>query len=354
MELKTFKAGIEALSRMTNQREKDPSPFMLQVSRDDGRLSLIAGGPRGVLIWRLDSYYKGDLAINREGIQSRLIVQAAKALRGKDTIHFKIHKDAFEVFTSPGQGSIMCNFVTQPDLLRPLQGEPEAIVKIPDMGVLTESVVAATSFFYDVAQFVPAGDRVRFMATDRYKMYQTYLKLESGSLSEMVGSQAGFWNALRGATNNGDARFYKSGIKVRFGDFEAYSNYSMPWTDHDYVDHAFPQGIIPTMAIELNRKTLLVLLKGNKATVEFDKPTATASTATLRLGETTVDLNTLRSVGAGSFMVDPAYLYDILGAMTDDNITLAITDNPQFPIGIKGSDPASRFLISPRVRRDNG
>ena len=89
MDLKTFKAGVEFLARATNQRQADPSPFLVQVGKD-GRVSLVAGERSTSYIWRTG--FTSEWPSWKFGVSSKLLVQTTKTLKGKD-IEIDIHVD---------------------------------------------------------------------------------------------------------------------------------------------------------------------------------------------------------------------------------------------------------------------
>jgi hypothetical protein len=277
-----------------------------------------------------------------------MLIQATKALRGKDTIHFKVHDNEFEVFTSPSQGSIKLQYVEQPTVFRPPKDEPFAVIKVDDMAELVDGIAAATSFFYDTAQFHPAYGRARLMSTDRHRLFQLYLPIDTGALPDVMATHAGFWNALQGATSHGELRFCGNGLRVRFDNFEAYTPFTSSWPFKDYESIYFPEGTMTPLVVKLDRKNLLSLLKGVKESIKI---VCSNVSTTLEIGKNSVALTPIGLSGEGLIWCSAPYLYSVLDAIDDKSIVIGASGNPLAPYKIGGLGKRGRFLLAPIVKK---
>jgi DNA polymerase III sliding clamp (beta) subunit (PCNA family) len=265
VDLKTFKSGIEYLARATNQREKQPAPFLMQVGKD-GLLSLVAGSEDGVLVWRTG--VKVDLPRTQEGIASKLLVQATKQLKGKITIDLQPDKKALTVQTSAG-GSIKLPYITEPDLPRPPKGEEWMVFNLPAgrLNEIATGVGACYSDLFNVFQVVPLTDQgtitCMFTSTDSYKKYEALLMPDHGEIEGAhIETKASFWNALRGSESNATLTFLESGVRVQSGNFEAYTANLKPHRPYrNMVSQHFPMGKKPEMVVSFDRKTLASTIK---------------------------------------------------------------------------------------------
>lgn len=271
MLLKEFKTGIEYLARATNQREKEPDPFVVQVGKD-GRVSLVSGNEHGTYVWRTP--WQSDMP-GRYPIASKSLVQGAKTLKGKVELELEVTVTELVVRNSTG-GTIAIPFQREmPELIRPPQGEAIGYTIVPEGRIdqLSRAVEAAnTSRYYDVTTFIPEDRYARFVSTDRYIYFHTFIGV--AFLDRPFGLAAPFWNGLRGATTNGELRFHESGLHVRAGQFEAFTSRLQYEPDIvDYKAKYFPEGEAADVRFLVDRKVILGSIKSvadTKQSIRFE------------------------------------------------------------------------------------
>lgn len=356
MDLKQFKTGIETLARFTNQRLSEPDPFAVQVAKNDGRISLIAGNPHGTIVWRLDSFYKGDLGIRREGIPSKPLVQAAKALKGKGEIHVKVHGDSLEFFMSPQGGSIKLKYVDMPDLVKPPRPDEkvETTIQIADLEDFARKVQATDDEFNNVLWFDSAGQKsktttIQCDVMGKYVGYQAWMPSSDG-LSAPVAVSARFWDALRARGINGDARILQTGVRVHFGEFEASTSFLEGQVQvRPAMDKYFAAGRAVDIAGKYDRKYMISNLK------VYDKTTALTIEAEgksfLSDGSNHMEIDIVSKKGWGRVEFNPKYLQNILNSLTSKEVVIGWqTDGRLMMITADRLSYREGFCLAPIVR----
>jgi hypothetical protein len=261
VDLKSFKQGVEYLSRATNQREREPSPFLLQVGKD-GLISLVAGNKDGTYLWRTGL---AGGSPRREAISSKLLTQATKTLKGKLDMGLSVTDDGLKVTTSAGGSVDLAYGPELPTLVRPPKGEMLSMATLPAerLDQLARAFeVADTSGFYGAVSIVPGeGAYSRLVSSDRYILFQTFIELDT-ALPETYSTPSSFWSPLRGARSDATLFILESGLRVRSGQFEAFTGLSDYRPDFvDYKDTYFPEGSQPDTTCVLDRKVLIGSIK---------------------------------------------------------------------------------------------
>jgi hypothetical protein len=356
MDLKTFKQGVEFLARATNQREKEPAPFLVQVGKD-GRLSLVAGEGTRAYIWRTDVYQHA--LGHREGVSSKLLVQTTKTLKGKDLtvdLVFDPNMNQLRVQTSKG-GVVKMPFIDAPDIRPPRQGDGEGYLELPE-GRLAELVGAFNAVsdgdLTRGVQFLGKDGKVTLVSTEEHKAFVTYIDAEIDSRwsNYKWGTTTDFWNPLRQIQSAATLTFSQSGLHVRAGEFEAYTGFSIRPV-YDIRETYYPAGQRPPIYVVTDRK---VLLGSIKAVTEDDKSKTIDMSQTaeggffLSSGKQHVGMPRAKGKGWGRVGFSPEYMSDILNAMSGREVILAWHEDGTKPIGIKDTTrQGDSFLLAPRA-----
>jgi hypothetical protein len=342
VEIKEFKEGIAFLTKLTNQRRTDPEPFMVQVGAD-GQISLIAGDERGTFIWRTGQ--RSSSGRLREGVQSKPLAQIAKTLKGKFTVELSISKNSLEICTSEG-GSLSAPFVEGPSLTRPNQGERLGSFKIDDVAGLGAKIGAASNP-KEGWRKVQIGDGF-LTTTDSKKFFRSYIG-QVFHIKETVAHRTTFWDALSGWKTNGEAIVYESGLRIRAGNYEAFTGFVEPDKYPDMVEAEYPEGsALPNMAV-MDRRVLIGSLKAVGPNVEIslfkDKMVNLSDAAKRQVGMTAK-----QGRGSSSIRFSAELMTDILSAMSGKEVIVAWKDARK-PLRIVDAGKQSDvFLLAPVSR----
>lgn len=362
MDLKDFKAGVETLSRFTNQRQSEPDPFLMQIGKD-GQLSLVSGNEHGLVAWRTGIQTSASPV--KEGVSSKTLTQAAKALKGRSvSIGFEIGPKSLDIKASGG-GSVRLPF-EEPPALRPIKHEGEPVVfefEKDDLDQFIAGVSAASADVHPNAIVMETATEstnlVRFASTDKYKMYTTYKYPVSGVLTEPVAVRAAIWNALRGATTNAEARIFESSVQLSLGPIQFSTGIldgHPVWPDIE--GKFFPRGNVVDVVVQIERKALINAIK-------IVYPTVTDEASSIALmrtdkgdlmiqrikGNAMTGTATLRGRGTGRIEVSGRYLLECLNAIADKVVYIHWNHVANNPIRIQGSTQQhASFVIAPVVR----
>lgn len=331
MDLKSFQTGVSTLARYTNQMKKDPDPFMLQVGKD-GKLALISGNAGGTVVWRINGLASN---IGKYGIDSKLMSQGAKALKGKGvTVEFVVTEKSLVIVSSSG-GRLELKFGKLPTIIhRPPTGELQGTLQIGNLDQFARKVGVTDNTRYTGICFEDRGEgHIRVIATDGYIVYEADM-VARGKLPDLTVVPMGFWNALRGSTNNGEARFYESGLSVRFSDFEFSTGFVPDVTGYkSWWDNMFPRGQTFDVGFQAKRKDLLAALKAQTPLVTINV-NSTGLTFTANPDDRGSIIGTSKRKGTGTNKLVNDNLSKILNAFDGDEVIVSWnkTDKPFYLI----------------------
>ena len=361
MDLKEFQTGVATLARYTNQMKKDPDPFMLQVGKD-GKVSLISGHAGGTAIWRTQV---NSVNIGRYGIDSKLLSQGAKALKGKGvTVQFEVENERLVIRASTG-GSISLKFVKLPVIIhRPPTGDLLGTIQIGNLDQFARKVMATDNTRYDGMVFekrepdriLGKNNTVRVITTDGYLAYEADL-VGTGDLPELSVVPIGFWNALRGATGHGEARFLESGLSVRLNNLEFCTGFVGGHVGYpSWWDNMFPRGHTFDVGFQAKRKDLLAILKKAVPLIRIEVNAKTAPAVGIYgvVSEEQINYHPLdysKVKGTGSNELTNINLTKILSAFDGDDVIISWnkTDKPFYLI--RQADTYHEcFILAPVVR----
>lgn len=357
MDLKTFKAGVEYLAKSTNQRKAEPEPFLMQVGKD-GSLSLISGEGRRYYQWKIPVQFRHDNP-RKEGIQSKLLVQAMKMLKGnKLTVELFPLNDHLELRTSTG-GIVRLPYVDLPDIKPTRVAEPLSVVLLDEgrlSGLARAFEATADGAMTRGIHFHPTPFGITVISTEEHKAYHTRIAatFDDWNQAYHIATDVGFWNPLSKFTSPATLLFYESGLRVRVDGFEAFTPYSTLPEVYDIRAKYFPDGKPPAIYAVTDRKQLMTAIKG--VTPDDKNGTVDISLAAegklfLSAGTQHIGLALKKHKGWGRIGISAEYLSDVLGAMSGKDAILAWTEAASAPIGIKDASlQGDTFIIAPRVQ----
>ena len=342
MDLKDFRTGIETLARYTNQQKKVADPFLVQVGKD-GLVSLVSGNAYGTTVWRTGAQASIP---SKSGIDSKTLVQAVKALKGRGvTVELVVTHDKFTVESSTG-GAIELPYIDLPPIIhRPTQGDIEGTIQIGNLDLFSRKVNVADNDRYPFMSFEKRGPtHVRVISTDGHVAYEADM-VSSGDMPVFSVCYLGFWDALRGATTHGEARFVNGGLQLHHAPFEFYTSlvdgkigYKSWW------DELFPKGQTFDVAVKVNRKELLDALKKDKEpllALTVDKEGFAADL-------TRVSVAQKRGNGVNYFV--KANLVNVLNALEAESVVLAWNKVEKPALLVRHELAYECFIIAPVIR----
>ena len=345
MDLKDFRTGIETLSRYTNQQKKVADPFLVQVGKD-GKVSLVSGNAYGTTVWRTG--VNASIPA-KHGVDSKTLVQAVKAIKGRGvTVSLKVSHDKFVVEASTG-GAIELPYIDVPSIIhRPTQGDIEGTIQIGNLDLFARKMSVADNDRYPFMSFEQREDKVRVISTDGHTAYEADM-VATGRLPELSVCYIGFWDALRGATTHGEARFVNGGLQLHHAPFEFYTGLVEGMIGYkSWWDELFPKGQTFDVAVKVNRKELLDALKKDKEpllTLTVDKDGFAASTSE---SLTRVAFANKRGNGVNYFV--KANLVNILSALEADTVVLAWNKTEKPALLVRHELAYECFILAPVVR----
>lgn len=341
MELKDFRAGIETLARYTNQQKKVADPFLVQVGKD-GRVSLVSGNAYGTTVWRTGV---NASVPSKRGVDSKTLVQAVKAIKGRGvTVELIVTHDKFTVEASTG-GAIELPYVDLPAIIhRPTQGDIEGTIQISNLDQFSRKVNVTDNTHYPFMSFEKRGDgQVRVISTDGKVAYEANL-VGRGDLPDMSVSYLGFWDALRGATTNGEARFVNGGLQLHHAPFEFYTSLVEGLLGYrSWWDELFPAGQTFDVAVKVDRKTVLDILKKSDPLT-----TLTVDKEGLDVNQKHVSVAQRRGNGVNFFPTKQ--LADILSALEAETVVLAWNKTDKPALLVRHELAYECFMLAPVLR----
>lgn len=356
MDLKSFKAGIEYLAKSTNQREKEPTPFLVQVGKD-GRLSLVCGNRLETYAWRTGVTV--DSPPLKEGVSSKLLVQTTKVLKAKDiTVELSVSDTALAITTSIG-GVVRLPFIDPPELFSPRLGGANGAVDFKD-GRLAQLVryfeATGEGQLSRGVRFIATTDGMDIVSTEDHKMFATVIPSVQANATEEWGSAVSFWKPLRAATSNAAVFFHESGLRVQAGEFEAFTGRSRSWAKVVNLRNTYyPLGVKPDVYTVLDRKVLLGSIKGvtpNDKTGMVEMFRSAEGNVGVDSGQQHIGLPAKMGKGWGRVGFSAELMTDILTAMDGKQVIVAwlnSRENPPLAIRDLGNQ-GDWFLLAQRVK----
>jgi hypothetical protein len=164
-----------------------------------------------------------------------------------------------------------------------------------------------------------------------------------------VAHRTTFWDALSGWKTNGEAIVYESGLRIRAGNYEAFTGFVEPDKYPDMVEAEYPEGsALPNMAV-MDRRVLIGSLKAVGPNVEIslfkDKMVNLSDAAKRQVGMTAK-----QGRGSSSIRFSAELMTDILSAMSGKEVIVAWKDARK-PLRIVDAGKQSDvFLLAPVSR----
>lgn len=354
MNLKTFKEGVEYISKATNQREKTPVPFVVQVDSQHA-LSLIAGDERATFVWRTGITL--EVERQRFAIPSKMLIQASKALKGaKLTVDLSVSADGLRVTTSSGGSVALPRAFDEPQLFRPFPIAEEPVMSLRD-GTLARwsgAISTTSSENEDAVQFDTDG---RVSSTDGYIMFDTH-----GTMSKEIPSprwvRGTFWNALQHCRDNAELVFSESGLRVQSGPYAAFTGFlGASRVLPDMKQHYYPDGQVPPVYVVVDKKTFISNVKavasvagsyGQQIFLSLPLKENVLVIKGIQTNENIVMDYKKRGKGWGTTQCAAKYLVNVLNAIEGKEVIISWNENQKDPIGVRDTAQQHEwFLIAP-------
>lgn len=357
MEIKDFKAGIAQLSSFTNQRAKEPEPFILQIGKDDGgSVKLIAADERATIAWHIGWT---DAASGRWGVPSKMLYQAAKVLKGKGVVDFSYLENDMKVHVDGG-GQISLPYGEMPTIYHKPDKSYDLFLDQIDLGEMAKrlSAVEPTRENYVVATPIDPNQTVtvRLNASNGYVIWETRT-MPPNEIVKPIAWRLDAMTALKAVPKDSVLSLGEKTIRIDLGD---YTLYSRLLEDSEFIHypslkaHHYPEGKKPRVGFEVDRKQLAGAIKAVAPDARKDKdqqffmavtPDTVVLSGIQHQGSVTVPFK--KSYGTGSIALGAIHTLPILNSMDASSILVVFSD-PKTPVGFKAiANPYESFLCAP-------
>lgn len=352
LSIATFKDVCETLGRFADIRETAKEPrdrIVAQVG--GGRLKFIAGDEQKTVVVDMGEHEGKDKAI----VKSRLLLNAAKALRGRGEVSIEVDRGGVFMRASTGGQVKLTSFTTQvPTLVRPpKKAEAQFSVGHPGLGLAAKVFPAVTSKHHpaDMVYLTSGRGSLTFTGCDSrsYASWDVPVAYQGDPWS-LGAAPAALFPALRDLTEagviaHGDGRLaIRSGmflVGVKLGAFQC------PFPTPESHD---------TVRVEANRKQLIEALKGmaggdvNKRT-RLEAGTNTQGDEYLAIlnweGHGSMDLDA-QVTGKGRVGVDADRMGSLLKAMPGKSAIIEFEGTRPSPVRILSEEAEGwTTLIAP-------
>lgn len=330
MQVSEFRSHAETLGRFASVREKAEAPSdRILVQARDGVLKLVAGTENRTVVVNCGPHPGSGMAL----VPARMLLTAAKSLRGKGTVEFEVNPDGAVLRTSMGGVVKMSNVDNEvPAWLRPVPGGSSAVIPAnfwPDASkVLTTVLSWAVSGWKQVGLDVtPFGTYLR--AADAYTM-TTVLATEVGLPTFYGAIDPEFIGAIRDFEDEGEMRWTQDYLTVESGPYLAVTKFlwhepKLPYPPEDVLRW--------DVKVEADRARLVEMVKGVASSEDEFRRVTLVTTSDDRLtvsawgGGQSVSLPATVS-GVGRVAMVSERLLKLLTAVGGKTVTLQWGEGP--------------------------
>jgi hypothetical protein len=372
MNISAFKRSVDALARLASAKTSSPSSdprskIGVQVDRS-GNLTLIAGSPGAGVLCRMQDKIDNDGKPYLFAVDAKTMLQAAKVLKGKGTVHFSVDDDGLTVNVDGG-GSVRmaysCSLKEADFPPKPKSLDSSVSIGASEWDIIYRMISAIDPLNIEPPTVEFDTDRVHIVAVARGERpcYVRLTKKTNDCQTQVASPVIEFWDAIKCLDKDGTLSWGSEGFLATIDDLQVwgipllFGGYSQ---DGGEPKGGKPPAPWPVLAIKgepiamaaVNRTAMIDAIRGvipNDDIDEYGRITIEIKNNQISLmpfGDESGISFPAKTAGSSTRSIRGEYIVKMLRASVGKEVTLSMYQSP--PISIGSPDmPGWTVLVAP-------